>query len=86
MSKKITKGIFLQRFYQRYPDAKIEVLAYDSLNKPCQVKCLICGKIHSKPRAVGFIQSWNCCEGNNESKIELIKRLCNEDGDYQFIK
>ena len=86
MSRKITKEIFLQRFYQRYPDAKIEVLVYDSLRKPGQIRCLICGEIHSKPRAEGFISSWECCEGNNESKVKLIKRLCDESGDYQFIK
>lgn len=86
MSRKITKGVFLQRFYQRYPKAKIDVLTYDSLKKFCKIKCLICGKVYSKPRAEGFLSSWKCCEGNNESKIELIKRLCNESGEYQFIK
>ena len=86
MSRKITKEVFLQRFYQRYPEAKIDVLTYDSLKKFCKIKCLICGKVYSKPRAEGFLSSWKCCEGNNESKIELIKRLCNESGEYQFIK
>ena len=59
---------------------------YDSLKKFCKIKCLICGKVYTKPRAEGFLSSWKCCEGNNESKIELIKRLCNESGEYQFIK
>ena len=86
MSRKITKEVFLQRFYQRYPEAKIDVLTYDSLKKFCKIKCLICGNVYTKPRAEGFLSSWKCCEGNNESKIELIKRLCNESGEYQFIK
>lgn len=40
MSKKITKEIFLQRFYQRYSDAKIEILIYEIINNSGRLKNL----------------------------------------------
>lgn len=86
MSRKITQEEFLKRFYQSFPQAKVEVLEYDSLKKPCRLKCLKCGKELYQRRAEYFCKNWGCCEGKNESKIELIKRLCSENGHYEFIK
>lgn len=86
MSRKITQEIFLERFKLRYPDAQIEVLEYSSLKAPCKAKCLKCGAEFKRTRAESFLTSWPCCESKNESKIEMIKRLCEIDGHYQFIK
>lgn len=86
MSRKITKEEFLNRFYTRFPDSKIEIIEYSSLKKPCQIKCKECGKEYFKTRAESFLTSWNCCGSHNEKKIEMIKRLCEESEHYQFIK
>ena len=86
MSRAITKEEFLKRFTTKFPSAEIEIIDYVSLKKPCKVQCLKCGKIIEKTRAEGFLTAWPCCEGKNETKVDLVKRLCDEDGHYKFIK
>lgn len=86
MSRKITEQDFLKRFYTKYPESKIEVIEYTSLKKTCIIRCQKCGKEFSKGRAESFLSSWNCCGGHNEKKVEMIRRLCEKDGHYQFIK
>lgn len=86
MSRKITEQDFLKRFYTKYPESKIEIIEYTSLKKTCIIRCQKCGKEFSKSRAESFLSSWNCCGGHNEKKIEMIRRLCEKDGHYQFIK
>lgn len=86
MSRKVTKEVFYQRFQDRYPEAVIKILEYNGLKSSCKIKCLKCGKEIEKKRAESFLTSFPCCEGNNETKIELIKRLCEKDEGYEFIK
>lgn len=85
MSRKITQEEFLSRFYQRYLEAQIKILSYDGIKNPCKLECLKCGKLYYKNSAGDFLKSWKCCE-KVEPKLDLIKRLCMEDGHYQFIK
>lgn len=85
MSRKITQEEFLSRFYQRYSEAQIKILSYNGIKNPCKLECLKCGKLHQKNSAGDFLKSWKCCD-KVEPKLDLIKRLCMEDGHYQFIK
>jgi len=86
MSRKITKDIFLERFNQRFPEAQIEILEYISLKNACKIKCRLCGKEFNKTRAESFLKSWSCCNGKNESKFNLVDRLCKADGHYEIVK
>ena len=85
MSRKITQEEFLSRFYQRYPEAQIKILSYNGIKNPCRLECLKCGKLYQKNSAGDFLKSWKCCD-KVEPKLDLIRRLCMEDGHYQFIK
>lgn len=86
MSRKITQEVFLERFTKRFPDAKVEILQYESLKKPCSLKCLSCGKEYNRARAESFLAGWNCCGGHGESGRERIRRLCEENGHYKLVK
>lgn len=85
MSRKITKEVFLQRFYNAFPEAKIEVIEYDSLKKPCIIKCAKCGKIYRKPRAESFLGAWTCC-GKIDGKINRVIEIYKENGDFEIVK
>lgn len=86
MSKKISQKEFLKRFYQRYPECKIEILEYTAISKPCKVKCLYCNKILTRKVARQFLHSFDCCNSHNESKLEKVKRLYQNNKEFEFIK
>lgn len=86
MSRKITKEEFMLRFQKRFPKAEIEILDYHSIKKPAKIQCKKCNKIFEKARAESFLNNWCCCGKEYEDYLSRIKRLCKEDGHYQFIK
>ena len=86
MSRKVTKEDFLKRLNK---DAffNLEIIKYDSIKKPCSIKCNICGKIITKERAEYFLGTKSfCCQTKNKKVIELVKELYKEKDDYEIIK
>lgn len=75
MSKKISKDEFLSRFYFRYPQAKIEILKYTSISRPATIKCLKCGKILNRKIARQFLNGFDCCDSNNETRIDRLYHI-----------
>lgn len=87
MSKKITKELFLQRFYEANPDAKIEILEYTAISNPGKVKCLKCGKEHTKNNCNYFISNYHCCENlTQDDKYNTLVKRFTENKDYDLIK
>lgn len=86
MSKKITKEIFLERFHQSFPEAKIEVLEYTAITNPVIVKCCKCGKEHSNKSANNLLKNYSCCIDQSITKIDRLQKIYSELDDYHFIK
>lgn len=84
MAKKITQDIFKERFKKLFPDARIEILEYTTISKPCTIKCLKCGKIKNYTKASNVLKFSFCCE--NIDKTELAKRELDKAKDFHFIK
>ena len=76
MSRKITQEDFLIRFQKRFPNANINIEQYSSIKSQCTIRCNMCNQVHTKTRAEGFLNSWPCCGGHDETKIDMVKRLC----------
>lgn len=87
MSKKITKELFLQRFYEANPNAEIEVLEYTAISNPGKVKCLRCGKEHTKNNCNYFISNYKCCDNHSEkTKYEILVERYSKNKDYTLVK
>ena len=86
MSRKILKEEFLNRFYKRYEEAKIEIIEYDGISKPCTLKCAQCGKVFSKMKANDFIKSWNCCGAIKTRKIDWLSQYYDKKKDFVCLK
>lgn len=87
MSKKISKELFLQRFYKANPDAEVEILEYTAITRPGKIKCLKCGKVHSKNNCNYFISNYSCCEEKNRiTKYEQLAKRYEKSKEYDLIK
>lgn len=86
MSQKITKEIFLKRFYDSFPDARIEILEYNAITKPVLIKCSICGKEHYNKSANNLLKNYSCCIDTNLTKYDRLKRIYFNNQDYHLIK
>lgn len=87
MSKKITKELFLQRFYEANPTAKIEILEYTAITNPGKIKCLKCGKEHYKKNCNRFISNFHCCEEwSPKLRYEALVKRFSESEEYDLIK
>lgn len=84
MAKKITQEEFLYRFKQIFPQAKIKILEYTAISKPCTIQCLKCKKVHHYKKGNDALNRHFCCQ-NHTTKLENIKkRLIGTD--YSFVK
>lgn len=86
MSKKITKEIFLKRFYKSFPEAEIEILKYTAITNPAVIKCCKCGKIHENKSANNFLKNYSCCTEAGVIRYERLQRIYAEINDYHLIK
>ena len=84
MAKKITQEEFIYRFRQLFPQAKINILEYTAISKPCVIQCLKCNKIHHYKKGNDVLSKHFCCE-NHTTKLDSIKqRLVGTQ--YSFVK
>ncbi|AXF52485.1 MAG: hypothetical protein [Caudoviricetes sp.] len=84
MAKKITKELFIERFKNLFPEAKIEILEYTTISKPCTIKCLKCGTVKKYSKASNVLKFSFCCE--NINREELAKKELKKFNDFHFIK
>lgn len=84
MAKKITEKFFKERFLNLFPDAKIEILEYTAISKPCKIKCLKCGTIKQYSKASNIFRFSFCCE--NITKKELVTKEIEKNKDFHLIK
>lgn len=85
MAKKISKNDFLYRFKEIFPMAKIEIIQYEAISKPCIIKCLKCGKVHNYKKGNDVLNRHFCCE-QHLTKLDNIKNRLKNNNEYDFIK
>jgi hypothetical protein len=86
MSKKVDKEEFLRRFYDSYPEQKIEVIEYTAISKPAIIKCCYCGKEHYKKVASNFLKSFKCCKESGLTKYERLIAIYEESEDFELVR
>jgi hypothetical protein len=68
MSKRVDKEEFLKRFYNSFPEQKVEILEYSAITNPARLKCCYCGKEHYKKSANNFLKNYKCCKEEGLTK------------------
>ncbi len=84
MAKKITQEEFLNKFNNIFPNAKIEILEYTTISKPCKIKCLKCNSIKQYTKASNALKFCFCCEDIDKTKLAIQQIEKNKD--FHFIK
>lgn len=84
MAKKITQKDFLNRFFNTFPEADIEILHYTAISLPAKVRCLKCGKVHEAKKASDLLKNNFCCL--SLSREERIQQLCEKSQYMTFVK
>lgn len=77
MGKKLTLKEFEERLKLSFPNSKLEIIEYNGLKEPMEIKCLKCGRIIKESRAEGVFSRINICSSCKEfnTRKEKIKYL-----------